>query len=81
MYIKRCKQLQVLPSKGTPVRTEARKNLLVEGLSIKRHYKTARKSAAGTYLDFVAGTSGDVWWVEHENGDVAAYTTDEVFDR
>lgn len=44
------------------------------GMLIKQQYLDARKPGiAGTIKGWVAGHGGDVYWVEHEDGSVAAY--------
>jgi hypothetical protein len=43
-------------------------------------YLKHRRNADGIYLDFVAGSSGDWWWIE-QDGEVAVYASSEVFDR
>ena len=35
----------------------------------------------GVMRGWVPGHGGDVWWVEHEDGTVGAYTSHEVTDR
>lgn len=82
MSIKRCKRLGVLPKKGTAVRTKIKYTKQeCQGFFVASRYITSRRSAEGEYIGFAAGTGGDVWWVEHESGEIAAYAYTEVFDR
>lgn len=41
------------------------------------HLKARRPNTEGTVKNFVPGCGGDVWFVLHEDGSVAAYRTDE----
>ena len=46
-----------------------------KGMLIQESYLDARRPGAdGAVLGYVPGHGGDVWWVEHEDGTVAAYT-------
>lgn len=49
------------------------------GMLISPKNLAARRCGAeGTVLGFVAGHGGDVWWVEHRDGSVAAYCFTEI---
>lgn len=49
-----------------------------EGMMIRRKYLQARRPGTiGTVKGWVPGHGGDVWWIEHEDGAVAAYCYDE----
>jgi len=37
-----------------------------------------RLNATGTVQGFVPGHGGDVWWVQHDTGEVAPYSFDEI---
>lgn len=79
--IAECKKERVLPKKGTPVITKpSRSSEECTGFLVKIGYLEARRSGPGIYRDFVAGCGGDVWWIEHPDGEIGAYLTDEVFD-
>lgn len=48
------------------------------GMFISQEYLGNRKKGAtGTIVNWVAGHGGDVWWVKHDSGEVAAYCFDE----
>jgi len=82
MLITECKKYKVLPEKGTRVRTVVNKD--AEGLpdgKVMRTYTINRKNTVGIYLDFVAGSSGDIWWVDSDDGTRSIYKVDEVFDE
>jgi hypothetical protein len=72
----------VLPSRGTKFIT---KNEIAsandcEGFFVRNKYITSRKAGVNcTYLDFVPGSGGDIWWMEHEDGTVGAYMCTEVW--
>jgi len=79
MKITECKRYTILPKKGTLVTTRMKKNIDLPDWK-NSIYLVKRRNADGVYLDFVAGSSGDWWWIQHE-GDVAVYASSEVFDR
>lgn len=81
MKIAESKSNNTLPEIGSLVRTEVDPNETGRGFLVKSEYRYARKNAEGTYKGYVPGCGGDVWWVEHEDGSVGAYLTNEVFDR
>ena len=82
MLISECKRYKVLPKKGTRVRTVVNSNTegLPEGKVMDR-YASYRISTVGVYLDFVGGSSGDIWWVDSDDGTRSFYKVDEVFDE
>ena len=43
-----------------------------------KHLVVRAPDAEGVIKGFVPGHGGDVWWVEHENGDIAAYSVGEM---
>ncbi len=44
------------------------------GMLIKKEYLDNRKlGAVGEIVNWVPGHGGDVWWVKHDSGEVAAY--------
>lgn len=42
-----------------------------------KHLDVREAGVRGTVMGYVPGHGGDVWWVQHENGVVAAYCFDE----
>lgn len=38
-----------------------------------KYLSTRRVGATGTVKSWVPGHGGDVWWIEHDDGSVAAY--------
>jgi len=49
------------------------------GMMIAAQYLAARKKGAtGTVQGYVPGHGGDVWWVRHDDGSVAAYCYTEL---
>ena len=81
MTIAEAKEKSTLPKMGELVRTEIDPDINVKGFLVKSKYLEARKNSEGTYAGYVGGCGGDVWWIEHSDGDVGAYLTNEVFDR
>lgn len=60
-------------SNGTRVRTDRTLGSTV-GMLVKQQYLDARRSnAEGTIKGWVTGHGGDVYWVQHDDGTVAAY--------
>lgn len=48
------------------------------GMMVGKTYIHARKaSTPGIVKGFVPGHGGDVWWIEHEAGNIAVYCFDE----
>jgi hypothetical protein len=48
------------------------------GMLIAQKHLDARKpNAEGVIKGWVPGHGGDVWWVEHKDGSVGAYSFDE----
>lgn len=79
MEISECKKYKIFPKKGTPVQvTISDYTVLPEG-RIVRYHNQHRSSGTGTYVDFVAGSSGDLWWI-NVNGYISMYSPDEVSD-
>lgn len=81
MKIADCKEKNTLPEFGDLVRTEINPSESGNAFLVSSKHQNARKSSEGTYKGYVPGCGGDVWWVEHEDGSVGAYLTNEVFDR
>jgi hypothetical protein len=49
------------------------------GFGVEREYLTNRRAGAtGTIQGIVRGLGGDVWWVRHDEGDIAAYYFTEL---
>jgi len=72
------KERETLPENGSKVVTHAELGSTA-GMMVKHEYIAARRpSAKGTMRGWVPGHGGDVWWVEHEDGSVAAYCFDEL---
>jgi hypothetical protein len=46
-------------------------------LIAERYLKARRPDANGMIQGFVPGHGGDVWWVRHDDGEVAAYSYTE----
>jgi len=45
-----------------------------KGFFIKnKHLEVRKENIIGTIKNYVCGHGGDVWWIEHDNGDVGAY--------
>jgi hypothetical protein len=63
---------------GINVRTHARLRDTRGFMIAERHLLARRTDAAGTVLSWVPGHGGDVWWVRHNDGEVAPYCNDEV---
>jgi hypothetical protein len=52
--------------------------LSTDGMMINpKHLVTRTVDALGTIKGYVPGHGGDVWWVEHEDGSIAAYAFEE----
>ena len=51
----------------------------VKGMMINaKHLQARRANAIGNVRGYVPGHGGDVWWVEHADGSVAAYCFNEM---
>lgn len=75
------KRDKVLPTAGMRVRVRTNPDECTGGWFVNEKYLNARRSLAfGVYRGFVPGCGGDVWWIEHNDGSIAAYSADEVFD-
>ena len=49
------------------------------GMAISQeHLRWRRQGAIGIVLRHVVGHGGDVWWVRQDDGQVAAYSFDEM---
>jgi len=71
-----------LPKQGTKVRTVTKLEGPFDGWLVEEKYIKARRSGNGVYHGFAPGTGGDVWWVKHSNGEIAAYSAlEEIFDQ
>ncbi len=81
MNIKECKKQLVFPKWGTPVKTRPYKGVEPGGFLVSKDLIDNRKKATGKYIGFAAGAGGDVWYVVHDDGSIAAYSTIEVFDQ
>jgi hypothetical protein len=80
VYITECKKFKILPKSGTLVRTEIDSTLDLPGWKSKI-YLDSRRTGFGVFLDFVAGSSGDWWWIEHTDKSIGIYNVSEVYDR
>lgn len=80
MDIKECKRCKLLPKKGMQVRTVINTSTNLPIHKTFTPYIGNRRSGEGMYDDFVAGSSGDWWWVRHTDGAMAIYSSNEVFD-
>lgn len=67
-----------LPKFGAKVRTKPQLGNTLGMMINPRHLQARRPNAEGTYIGFVPGHGGDVWWVEHGPEDVAAYCFNEL---
>lgn len=67
-----------LPPVGARVKTKEKLGATKGMLVSPRHILSRKTGAAGNYVGFVPGHGGDVWWVDHGGGDVAAYSYDEL---
>jgi hypothetical protein len=48
------------------------------GILVKPEYLEARRpDTEGTVKKYIPGHGGDVWWVEHKDGSIAAYAFTE----
>lgn len=53
----------------------------ITGMFVKKKYLDVRQvGIKGRITGYVPGHGGDIWWVEHDNGDVGAYIFTE-FER
>ncbi len=81
--IQKAKKFHILPSIGRPLRTKKRivPKEKCGGFFVKNKHLDARKSNCyGTYIGYVPGAGGEVWWIEHEDGTIAAYMYNELTD-
>ena len=46
-------------------------------LVVKKHLDARRANCKGRLLNWVPGHGGDVWFVQHESDDIAAYSITE----
>ena len=72
------KQPSKLPEIGTKLIThkklDSENGLMIHPL----HIANRKRNAPCTYIGYVPGHGGDVWWCKHEDGSVAAYSFMEV---
>ncbi len=47
-------------------------------LIAEKHLKARRAISTGIVQGYVPGHGGDVWWIKHDDGSVAAYGVDEM---
>jgi hypothetical protein len=78
--LKECIESSTLPEEGMLVKTKSKLGETTGFLIKEKNLKTRKPNTKGKYIGFVPGHGGDVWWIEHENGDVAAYCFDELED-
>ena len=69
-----------LPKSGMKVKTVCDPTMRTESFFVKSKNLVCRRDDEGVYYGWVPGAGGDVWWVQHSNGDVGAYCFTEVFD-
>jgi len=50
----------------------------VKGFLVDKKYMEGRRPSLGVINQEVPGHGGDVWFVEHDNGGIAAYCVDEM---
>jgi len=66
------------PKRKTPVTVKPALES-TDGMLINcKHLDVRRPNATGRYIGWVPGHGGDVWWVEHDDGIVAAYSYNEI---
>lgn len=78
--IAQCKKGRFFPISRQEVKTKIKSNTDFVSM-IKDKYISSRVSGAGTYIDFVAGSGGDWWWIKHQDDSIGVYLAKEVFDR
>jgi hypothetical protein len=83
MNIAESKARNTLPKRGTRVKVvDTLEFSNCDGFLIHHRYiDNRRASARGVYWDYVPGAGGDLWWVRHDDGKVAAYGLNEVEDE
>lgn len=68
----------IKPGLKIKTNTEVNRPGATRGMLIKQPYLDARLALAeGTVHNWVPGHGGDVWWVEHTDGSIAAYCFNE----
>jgi hypothetical protein len=81
--IKTAKLKQELPEYETQLKTKA-KILSPDkcgGFFVKSVYIENRKpNTVGSYVGWVPGAGGDLWWVKHKDSTIACYLYTEVTD-
>lgn len=80
MTIAEAKEKNRLPEYGTPVQIQM-VDQDTKGFFVATKHLVARKNAPGIYIGYVPGAGGDLWWVQHEGGEVGAYLFTEVSDK
>lgn len=82
--ISESKSMNRLPENGTLCKITSKILPQKEcgGFFVKeKHIECRKPSINGIYRGWVPGAGGDIWWIEHEDGTVGAYTYEEVIDR
>lgn len=80
MKISECKEINRLPHRGTKVHTDPDLENDCKSFFVAVEHIKNRKKGKGQYYAFVPGSGGDLWWIKHEDGSIAAYSALEVFD-
>lgn len=70
-----------LPMMGTKVKTVPEFDpKATSGMFVSpKNLSTRKENTEGMYAGYVPGHGGDVVWVRHTDGSVAAYTTEELY--
>lgn len=80
--IQRSKKGLFLPQSGQKVKTKIKLSSNSDFLLlVKDKYISNRRNGDGIYIDFIANSGGDWWWIKHLDNTVGVYQNTEVFDR
>ena len=77
MSIASCKENKVFPAKGTPVKIRLLTDVNLP--VVQAEFVNNRVNGTGSYVDFLAGSSGDYWWVYTDKG-IGLYHFEEAND-
>jgi hypothetical protein len=78
-----CLETKVLPNKGIRVKTKPNVGPSFEmtaAFTSPKYVGARSPDKVGTYLGWVPGCGGDVWWVKHDDGSTAIYMPEELVD-
>jgi hypothetical protein len=81
MKITECKRYKIIPAPGTPVQTVMSQSIVLPYGKAMDYYIKLRRNGYGVFNSMVEGSTGEFWWIDHEDKSIGIYHVDEIFDR